>query len=157
MNVIDAPRIPREQKFWLVIHWIAVLQPVHLLVQGTIGGLPASQMAVVVIATIATLIAVYCATRLARRHLPTDRFIKWTTTGRVIAVGWTFIGLVLFVIPVVSVLANVDLTGDTWTSGFLGAVGSVSFLAMIGPGYSDFREALAHVDASASAVTDAVP
>lgn len=138
------PRIPREQKFWLVIHWFALLQTVYLFGTAITHAATASEITIVTVATVATALAVYFAMRLARRRISTQLFIKWTTSGRVIAVGWSFIGLVLFAVPVVSVLTGVDLVNDEWTGGFLGTIGSVSFLAMVGPGYSDFREALAH-------------
>ena len=142
----QTPRIPGEQKFWVVIHWFAVLQTLYLVEEAIVGGAPATNTLIVIIAALATIIVAVFATVLSRRRLPTQLFVKWTSTGRVIAVGWTFIGLVLFVVPVLSALLDFELGNVDWTGGFIGAVGSVSFLAAVGPGYSDLREALAHKD-----------
>ena len=142
----QTPRIPGEQKFWVVIHWFAVLQPLYLVQVALVNGAPATNTLVLVIAVIATVIVAVFATVLARRRLTTQFFVKWTTTGRIIAVGWTFIGIALVVVPVVAALLEFEVGDADWTGGIIGAVGSVSFLAAIGPGYSDLREALAHED-----------
>jgi hypothetical protein len=140
------PRIPGEQKFWVVIHWFAVLQTVYLVEEAITGGAAATSILIVVIAALATIIVAVFATVLSRRRLSTPLFIKWTATGRVIAVAWSLIGVVLFVVPVLSVVLDFELGDVDWTGGLIGAVGSVSFLAAVGPGYSDLREALAHKD-----------
>lgn len=147
MCVTETARIPREQKFWLVLHWIALVLTVYLVVAAISGGAEAYSVLIVVLALLATVLALVFATRIARLRLSTPRFVKLTTTGRVIAAGWTFIGLLLFVVPILSLFFELDITNSAWTSGVIGAVGSVSLLAMIGPGYSDFREALAPKDA----------
>ena len=146
-----APRIPKEQKFWLVLHWFALLQTVYLAVVGVLGGVPAYSELILILAMLATVLAVFCGMRIARLRVTTQQFVKWTTTGRVIAVGWTFIGIVLTIVPIVGAFVELDVQNEGWTSGVIGAVGSVSFLAMIGPGYSDYREALASVKDQAAA------
>lgn len=140
-------RIPGEQRFWLVLHWFALVQTLYLATVAILNSAPAYSVLITVLALVAMATAVYFAMRIARRHVTTQQFVKWTTTGRVLAVGWSFIGVLLFVVPVLSAFVELDVTNSSWTSGVIGAIGSVSALAMIGPGYAEFREALAH-DAS---------
>lgn len=147
----NTPRIPREQKLWVVIHWFAVLQTVYLVVFAIVGSAPATNTLVVVIAAVATVIVAIFATVLSRRQLPTQLFVKWTTTGRVIALGWSFIGVALIAVPIVSTILDFEVGTLDWTGGLVGAVGSVSFLAAVGPGYSDLREAIAHAKEPAAA------
>jgi hypothetical protein len=143
--VAETPRIPREQKFWLVVYWLPLVTTGFLVAVGIRSGATTSQVAVLVIATVAALLGVLMAMRVARRRVTTAAFIKATTTMRVIAVAWVCIGLILAVVPIVSVLAGADID-PLWTAGFLGTVGSVSFLAIVGPAYSEYREALAKAD-----------
>lgn len=144
------PRIPGEQKFWLVVHWFALLQTLSLFVTAVAGGSTVAQSAIVAVSCVATALAVYFPMRIARRRVSTVFFVKWTAVARLIAVGWTLIGIVLFLVPVVSVLANVDLgDNEDWTAGYLGPLGVVAFLTMVGPGYAQFREAMVQKDVTA--------
>ena len=144
----ETPRIPREQKFWLVVYWLPLVTTGLLVLLGIQNGATTSELAVLVITTVASLLGVLMAMRVARRRVTTAAFIKATTTMRVTAVAWVCIGLVLGIAPIFSVLVGVDID-PLWTAGFLGTVGSVSFLAIVGPAYSEYREALAKADGGA--------
>ena len=82
------------------------------------------------------------ATRIRRRGVADLTFVKNTTTIRVIALAWIGLGFVLILLPVVEVLSGMDSEGIVLAKGLLGTVGSLSLLAVLGPGYSEYREAL---------------
>ncbi len=114
-------------------------------IYGTIGLIAGwvtpTLFAFLVLATTAVVLALVIATRLARRGVSDFWFIKGTTTVRVIAFGWLLIGLAyLLAIPAVLFGIELDLTNSG--SGVFGAIGAVALLAVVGPGFSEYREAL---------------
>jgi hypothetical protein len=139
-------RVPAMQVFWLVIYWLAVVQTLYLEYEAISGGVPAYSIAIVGLAASATVIGAVLATRLAMKRVSNHWFIKGTTTERVIAVAWFLLGLAINIAPVIDVLFNLDLAGDSLTAGILSTVGSVSFIAILGPGYSEYRDALATLE-----------
>jgi len=137
----------RVQKVWLVIYWWAVLVALYLLVSAILGAFVGAtgpaQLAIVSVSFIAVTIGALMAMRIRRRGVTNLVFVKSTTTIRVIAVAWIALGFVLIAIPVIEVLASAELEGITLANGLLGTVGSLSLLAVVGPGYAEYREALA--------------
>lgn len=137
-------RIPGTQSTWLVIYWAATAVNFLLFVQGMlgIGTLPLPSVVAVTLAFAATFIGAIFATRIVRAGVQTTVFVRGTTTARVISVAWLLLGFGIVSISVISVLTAVDTTELDWTQGFAGAVGSISILAIIGPAYSEYREAV---------------
>ncbi|MCU1441315.1 MAG: hypothetical protein JWP85_2312 [Rhodoglobus sp.] len=137
--------LPTSQVLWLVVYWWSLLVDLYLL--GWILLFPDEtegyQVVVIILAGAAVVLGSTFATRIARRGVSNVTFIKGTTTIRVIAIAWLMLGVVLIAIPIIEVLVNVDVGGDVLGDGLLGTVGSISFLGMIGPGYSEYREAMA--------------
>lgn len=132
----------RLQSLWLVVYWLGFSVTVFLLAQAVIARMAPSSVMVVAVASAAALIVCIFAVRISRHGVDDTTFIKATTTGRVITVAWLAIGIIIVVVPVVSVFTGLELGRDEWTSGFLGTVGAVSFLAAVGPGYSEYRGAV---------------
>ncbi len=131
------------QRVWLIIYWWATLVSGYLLVSGLLGGSTAAQMVIVIISFAAVVLGALLATRIRRRGVSNLSFVKGTTTVRVIAVAWIGLGFVLILVPVLEVLAGLDLEGLNLANGLLGTVGSLSLIAVLGPGYAEYREALA--------------
>lgn len=136
----------RMQKLWLVIYWWAVVVAGYLLltaiIGATMGSTEPAQLVVVIVSFTAVTLGALMATRIRRREVANLAFVKFTTTTRVIAVAWITLGFVLIGIPIIEVLASVELEGTTLANGLLGTVGSLSLLAVAGPGYAEYREAL---------------
>ena len=131
------------QRVWLIVYWWATLVSGYLLLSGLLGGSSPAQMVIVVISFVAVVLGALLATRIRRRCVSNLAFVKGTTTVRVIAVAWIGLGFELILVPVLEVLAALDLEGLTLANGLLGTVGSLSLLAVLGPGYAEYREALA--------------
>jgi len=144
------PHIPPLQVVWLVIYWLAVLTTIYFWLYGATNGVAAYSMVILSLALAASVIGAVFGTTLLRNRVASHWFVKGTTTARVIAIAWIFLGLAINIGPVVSVLFNVDLTNDALTGGVLGTVGSVSFLAILGPGYSEYRDALSTLTSHAA-------
>ena len=133
--------IPPLQVLWLVVYWAGLGPVVYLFLYGFVGGASLQSFAALALAIVAHLIGAIWATRLARAHLASTPWVTATTTIRVIAVAWRGIGTFIVVGTVISSLLPIEL-GDTGGAlGFVGTVGSVSLLAIIGPGWADHREA----------------
>lgn len=139
-------RVPALQIVWLVIYWVAVAQTVFLEYEAVSGGAAPSSIVILTIGLTAAVIGAMFATRLVMKRVSDHWFVKGSTTARVIAVAWVLIGLAINVGSVVSVMAQIDLTGDALTAGIIGTVGSVSLIAILGPGYSEYRDALASTE-----------
>ncbi|MEQ1737778.1 MAG: hypothetical protein ABL886_15400 [Rhodoglobus sp.] len=138
----EKPASTTLQRVWLIVYWWATLVSGYLLVSGLLGGTSAAQMVIVIISFVAVVLGALLATRIRRRGVSNLGFVKGTTTVRVIAVAWIGLGFVLIWIPILEVLASLDLEGLTLANGLLGTVGSLSLLAVLGPGYAEYREAL---------------
>jgi hypothetical protein len=114
-------------------------------VYGTIGlisgWITPTLFAFLLLATTAVVLSLVIATRLAQRGVSDFWFIKGTTTVRVIAFGWLLIGLG-YVLAIPAVLLGIELDLTNSGSGVFGAIGAVALLAVIGPGFSEYREAL---------------
>lgn len=138
--------IPTTQKVWLTIYWFGVLLNLLLLVEGisSIGEVPIAQLVILAIAAVSAVIGALFATRIMASRVTTTQFVKSTTTARVISVAWIFIQLSIYASAIISVMANIDTSLIDFSGGFLGTVGSVSLLAIIGPGYGEYREGMSH-------------
>jgi hypothetical protein len=132
--------IPPSQVLWLVVYWWGVLPPIYLLGVAAIGGAPADRFGTLAIALIASVLGSVWATKIARKHVGTTAFVKGTTTIRLIAIAWHAIGAVIILGTVSTVVLGVDFGSDGSALGIVSTVGSVSLLAMIGPGYTEYRE-----------------
>jgi hypothetical protein len=137
--------LPTSQVLWLVVYWWSLLVDLYLLGSAVVVNTDteAYQVVVIVLAGGAVVLGSTFATRIARLGVSNVTFIKGTTTIRVIAVAWLMLGVVLIAVPVIEVLVDVELGGKVLADGLVGTVGSLSLLGMVGPGYSEFREAMA--------------
>lgn len=148
MTETPAPRpsVPTLQRGWLIVHWWALLPCLYLVVFAVLGaaaGIAALfNVIAVVTSLISTVIGAVVATRLARAGVPNAAFIKGTSTVRVIAVAWLLLGFVLIWVPIIETLGRIDFGGASLADGLLGSLGTLSILAFVGPGYSEYREAM---------------
>lgn len=94
------------------------------------------------LATFALGLGLIFATRLARAGMDDVAFVKSTTTFRVISIAWLLIQVGIWSGAVVATIADVEVTDVDWTEGFTSTVGSLSILAMVGPGYAEYREGM---------------
>ena len=132
------------------MYWAGLGPIVFLFLNAFIGGASLQSFAALSLAMIAQVIGATWATRLARAHLSSTPWVKATTTIRVIAVAWLGIGAFILVGAVVSTLFPIELGDDAGGAlGFVGTVGSVSLLAIIGPGWAEHREARDRLRAAA--------
>jgi hypothetical protein len=143
------PHIPPLQVLWLVIYWAGLLPVATLLTVALTTDEALQSKAALLLAFVAHVIGATWATRLARAHLDSTAWVKGTTTIRVIAVAWLGIAAFILIGSVVSTLLLIDVGDDGEALGFVSTVGSVSLLAMIGPGYAEYREAKSAVAARA--------
>jgi hypothetical protein len=136
--------MPTSQVLWLIVYWWSLLVNLYLLASALLrpDETEVYQVVVLLLAGAAVVLGSTFATRIARRRVSNVTFIKGTTTIRVIAIAWLMLGVVLIAIPIIEVLINIDTGGKALAGGLLGTVGSISFLGMVGPGYSEYREAM---------------
>jgi len=132
---------------WLVVFWIGFAAGALLFLEATFafaeGAAGVGAWVTTALGTIAALLAALAATRLARVRVTDLWFVKGTGAARAIAIGW---GGVAILVPVGAVLAALTGIGTDELASTIGPVtgtlGSVALLAMLGPGYGEFREAL---------------
>ena len=138
------PKAPATQAVWLTIYWVAAGINGILMVQGLVNAaeLPLPNVVAVVLAFVSTFIGALFATRIVRHGVQTTVFVKDRTTVRVIAIAWIVLEFAIVSTAVISTLTGVELRELDWTPGFAGTVGSVSLLAVLGPGYSEYRDAV---------------
>lgn len=138
-------RTPTTQAAWLLVYWVAVAINLFLLLEATVfaGPTPLPQLTALVLALIAALIGALFATKIMRRGVSTTVFVRATTTVRVIAVAWSVLAIAIVSGVLVSVVTQLETEEINWWSSFAGTVGSISLLAVLGPGYKEFREAIA--------------
>ena len=136
--------MPASQMLWLVVYWWSLLVDLYLLGSALLlpEGVAIYQVLVILLAGAAIVLGSTFATRIARRRVPNVVFIRGTTTMRVTAVAWLILGVVLILMPIIDVLFDIDTGALLLADGLLGTVGSISFLGMVGPGYSEYREAM---------------
>lgn len=141
----ERPKAPRTQRVWLSVYWAAAVINTWLLVIGLASAaeftLPS--LVAVTLAFVSTLIGAIFATRILRHGVTTTVFVRSTTTVRVIAVAWVLLEVAIVSAGVLSVVTGIDTKDLDWSGGFAGAVGSISILAVLGPGYKEYREAVA--------------
>jgi uncharacterized membrane protein YsdA (DUF1294 family) len=133
--------IPPLQVLWLVVYWAGIIPVIYLLSLTGQAGASMQNIAALAIALVGGVIGATWATWIARDHVESTAFVKGTTTIRVIAVAWLAIALYLVITPVLSVLFLIEIGDPGEALGFVGTVGSVSLLAVVGPGYAEYREA----------------
>jgi hypothetical protein len=144
MSDTTGTALPTSQVLWLVVYWWSLLVDLYLLGSAVVfhNDTEVYQFVVIVLAGAAVVLGSMFATRIARRGVSNLTFIKGTTTIRVIAVAWLMLGVVLIAVPVIEVLVNIEVGGKVLADGLVGTVGSLSLLGMVGPGYSEYREAM---------------
>lgn len=132
------------QRGWLVVYWLAPPVVFLLLLQALL-----SFTSDLFIPTVALLLAsvsmglgLVFATRLARSAADDVIFLKGTTTVRVIAVAWLLICVAMISGTIFAVIARVEVEAVDWSGGFASTAGSLSILAIIGPGYAEYRDAM---------------
>jgi hypothetical protein len=144
--VTQTPRTltPRTQVVWLSVYWAAAGINALLMVQGlvAVASLPLPSVVAVVLACLSTAIGAVFATRILRSGVSTTTFIKSTTTVRVIAVAWIVLEVAIVSTAVISTVTGRELAELDWSAGFAGTVGSISLLAVLGPAYSEYRQAV---------------
>lgn len=138
----------RTERRWVVVCWLGAVAAASLLVDGTLNLIFGGPIEVVnwvplLAGTGAAIWAAALATRLNRMGASDLWFIKGTTTIRTICVGW--LGVIAS-IPVGVVFSTVlELDTDIVVkpiAGVIGTLGVVAIIAMIGPGYTAYREAV---------------
>jgi hypothetical protein len=92
--------------------------------------------------------------RLNRAGVRDVAFIKATTTARLIAVAWLLVLVAIISGTIVGVIWNIDAETLDWTAGVVGVLGTASLIAMLGPGYSEYRSAMTTVSSRDAAQTD---
>lgn len=149
MTTVTAPartRVSRFQRRWLVVYWLAPPVVLLLLVQALFSFNERSDLftaiVALVLASISMALGLLFATRIARSGADDVTFVRGTTTVRVIAVAWLLIVVAIVSGTVVLLVADVVVEAVDWSGGFASTVGSLSILAIIGPGYAEYREAL---------------
>ena len=132
----------------MVVCWLGAAAATLLAITGTVNLVVGGSTEIVnwvplMAGTGAAIWAASLATRLRRMGASDLWFIKGTTTARTICLGWP--GVVTS-IPAGAVLAVVlDLGTDQLVqpiAGVIGTLGVVAIIAMIGPGYTEYREAV---------------
>jgi hypothetical protein len=131
---------------WLALYWTAAgLGTIFVLLSGiylAVGAVTVTNVGTVALATSALYIGAGLATRLFRMGASLSWFARGTVTTRSIAVGWVL--LIFVVIGGGIVSAIFDLQAEDLLGGFdglLSAIGAVALLAVLGPGYGEYREA----------------
>jgi hypothetical protein len=148
---VETPSTPhglsRFQLSWLPVFWVGVGNATILFVIATVNFVTGNATIVNWITAgfgaVAVLLAALFAQRLARVRATDLWFVKGTSAGRVVAVGWVAVIPLIVGGAVISLVF--DLDADTVAgpfAGLLGSLGAVALIAMIGPGYTEYREAL---------------
>lgn len=139
-----AQPIPRFQRRWLILYWLSLPVTFFLLVQAVLNftALTFTSLVALLLATLALGLGLVFATRLTRAGMDDVAFVKSTTTFRVISIAWLLIQAGIWSGAIVATIADVEVADVDWTGGFTGTVGSLSILAMVGPGYSEYREGM---------------
>ncbi len=142
-------RSPPFQRRWLRVYWTSVGLLCLFAFWGTLayqaGGatFPLASLVSLHLGCGALILGATLATRLSRTGVSDMWFVKGTTTTRATAVGWLF---VLISIPggvILVTLLGLDVDDVTLTTaGVLGSLGAVAIVAVLGPGYTEYREAL---------------
>lgn len=147
MPDVTSPRTktPRTQRVWLTVYWVAAGVNTLLMIEAIASaselGLPS--LVAVVLAFVSTVVGALFATRILRHRVDTTTFVKATTTVRVIAVAWVVLEFAIVSTSIISVATGIEIAELNWSAGFAGTVGSISLLAVLGPAYSEYRQAIA--------------
>lgn len=136
--------ISRTQRGWLIIYWVALGINLLLFLEALLNAseFAFTSLVAVTLATASTLVGAIFATRIVRAGVSTTAFVKGTTTVRAIAVAWILIELAIVSGTIVAVLANLESSDVDWSGGFASTVGSISILAVLASGFSEYREAM---------------
>ncbi|CAN5488875.1 hypothetical protein BH10ACT7_BH10ACT7_29720 [soil metagenome] len=150
-------RPPLFQRRWVRTYWVGFGVSAWLLLFALINAatreVPLSGIVATTLGSSALLVGALTATRLARAGVVDMWFVKGTTTTRTVSVGWIALAVSGVVGSVVSVLLDAEFEIVDSTSGILGTIGAVALLAQVGPGYSEYREALSSVESANEVVT----
>lgn len=143
-------KAPRLQRRWVRTYWIAFGVSAWLLLFAIVNSftreVPLSGIVATSLGSSALLVGAISAMRLARAGVDDMWFVRGTTTTRTVSIGWIALAVSGVVGSVVSVLLQAEFEIVDSASGILGTIGAVALLAQIGPGYSEYREALSSRD-----------
>ncbi|WP_210507915.1 hypothetical protein [Naasia sp. SYSU D00057] len=131
---------------WLTLYWCAAgLGTLFLLLSGVylaVGAVSVTNVITVALATCALYLGAGLATRLFRLGAGLSWFARGTVTTRSLSVGWVLLILVVIGGGILAALLDLkaaDMLGSF--DGLLGTIGAVALLAVLGPGYGEYREA----------------
>lgn len=138
-------RTTTAQAVWLAVYWCAAGANFLLMTQAIIyaASFTFTNIVAVVLAFVSTLIGAIFATRILRHRVSTTVFVRSTTTVRVIAIAWNALIIAIISGTLISTFFGIDTSDADWSAGFAGTVGSISLLAILGPAYKEYREAIA--------------
>jgi len=145
-----AQAVPAEGRtaaaLWLTLYWCAAgLGTLFLLLSGVylaVGAVSVTNVITVALATCALYLGAGLATRLFRLGANLSWFARGTVTTRSLSVGWVLLIVVVIGGGILGALLDLkasDMLGSF--DGLLGTIGAVALLAVLGPGYGEYREA----------------
>lgn len=149
---VPTPTDPRRpptafQVFWTSVCWTGFGVSVLLFLSGTAAVIADPEGFFVgwgslALGVVASFSAALLMTRLVQIRASDLWFALGTTAARVIGAGWVLIGIGMIVGTIIAVA--IDLDTDIVVGpvvGVIGTLGGVALVAMIGPGYTEYREA----------------
>lgn len=134
------------------MQWVGTFGSFFLLFQAILavaldGAENFAGMAASILASVAAVLALVFVRRLTKAGVRDVAFIKATTTARLIAVAWVLVMIAIVSGTIVGVIWSIEAETLDWTAGIISVLGTASLIAMVGPGYTEYREGLLHRDA----------
>ncbi|HWR86758.1 MAG TPA: hypothetical protein VN200_12245 [Rhodoglobus sp.] len=132
------------QRRWRRVFWWGLPSPVFLLLMALVG-FEAENLVPMVGITLGIgmlLLGIRFSNELIRAGADDTVFVKGTTTVRAISIAWIVVGASIPAATIAAVILDVPAETMDGTAPYIGTVGPLSLLAMIGPGYAEHREAL---------------
>lgn len=144
------------------MQWVGTFGSFFLLFQATLaivvsGAEYFAGLAASVLAAIAAVLALIWVRRLTKAGVRDVAFIKATTTARLIAVAWLLVLIAIISGTIVGVIWRVEAETLDWTAGIVSVLGTASLIAMVGPGYTEYREGLSHLSRTRHDAAEANP
>ncbi|WP_345751411.1 hypothetical protein [Microbacterium rhizophilus] len=132
---------------WIAGSWALLVLSLAALVPSLVAEDPVRDVAALLAGAAACLLGAVATSSVRGMRLSDDDFIRGTSTIRTIEAAW----LLMITLVGVSVFAEIPALEDAAYGMFLQLVGWGSLIALIGPGYSEYRSARAASAARASA------